>query len=113
MAYACFLTRRMRHGRVEESHKCPEYPPFSALTCDTVLHFPPNANRATNLPIDIDISDRKLATAPPKVNESEKSGSASLGKFTLKRGTSITITLSNKGADGYVVADGVQLLQVR
>ena len=81
-------------------------------TYDVILHFPPNANRATNVPIDIAISDRKLATAPPKVNEREKSGSASLGKFTLRRGTSITITLSNKDTDGYVVADGVQLLKV-
>ena len=81
-------------------------------TYDVILHFPPNANRATNVPINIAISDHKLATAPPKVNEREKSGSASLGKFTLKRGTSITITLSNKDTDGYVVADGVQLLKV-
>ncbi len=82
-------------------------------TYDIIFHYPPNANRATNVPIDIDISDRKLATAPLKVNEREKSGAVSLGKFTLKQGTGVTITISNKDTDGYVVADGVQLLKVK
>jgi hypothetical protein len=80
-------------------------------TYELILHFPPNANRATNVPVDIHVSDRKLATAPPKVNEREKSGTASLGKLTLTRGTSVTITLSNKDTDGFVVADGLQLLK--
>ena len=46
------------------------------------------------------------------VNEREKSGAASLGKFKLDAGRSVTITLSNKGTDGFVVADGGQLLKV-
>ena len=81
-------------------------------TYDIILHFPPNANRATNVPVEIELSDRKLATAPPRVNEREKSGAASVGKFTVKSGTGVTITLSNKGTDGFVVADGVQILKV-
>ena len=81
-------------------------------TYDVILHFPPNSNRATNVPVAINISDRKLATAPPKVNEREKSGCASLGKFTLRRGDDVTVRLSNKDTDGYVVADGVQLLKL-
>jgi len=79
---------------------------------DIIMHFPPNANRATNVPVEIALSDRKLAAAPPKVNERAKSGTALLGKFTMKRGTNVIITLSNKDTDGYVVADGVQLLKV-
>ncbi|MEO6738643.1 MAG: FAD-dependent oxidoreductase, partial [Chthoniobacteraceae bacterium] len=78
---------------------------------DIVLHFPPNANRATNVPVEVSNSDRKLATAPSKVNQREKSGVASLGKFALRRGDDVMIRLSNKDTDGYVVADGVQLLK--
>lgn len=81
-------------------------------TYDIIFHFPPNANRATNVPIDIVVNDRKLAAVPLKVNEREKSGAISVGKFTLKRGSGVTIALSNKDTDGFVVADGVQLLKV-
>ena len=78
---------------------------------DVIFHFPPNPNRATNVPVEIAFSDRKLETTSAKVNEREKSGAVSLGKFTLKRDTSMTITLSNKATDGFVVADGLQLLK--
>ena len=47
-----------------------------------------------------------------RVNEQEESGRQSLGQFTLPAGRSVTITLSNAGTDGYVIADGVQFLPV-
>ena len=79
-------------------------------TYDIIFHFPPNANRATNVPVSIAVAGLPAKTVT--VNEREKSGAASLGKFTLNRGTGVTITLSNKDTDGFVVADGVQLLKV-
>ncbi|MEO6784730.1 MAG: FAD-dependent oxidoreductase, partial [Chthoniobacteraceae bacterium] len=86
----------------------PEIP--EAGTYEIILHFPPNANRATNVPVSIEGAGFEAVTAT--VNEREKSGAASLGKFKLDAGRSVTITLSNKGTDGFVVADGVQLLKV-
>jgi hypothetical protein len=78
---------------------------------EIILHFPPNANRATNVPVGIEGTDfKELGTL---VNEREKSGAASLIRRPLKRGSFLLITLSNKDTDGYVVADGVQLLKVR
>jgi len=47
-----------------------------------------------------------------RVNEQEESGRQALGQYTLPAGRSITITLSNAGTDGYVIADGVQLLPI-
>ena len=44
-----------------------------------------------------------------KVDEKEKSGAAVLGTFALAKGRSVSIAISNKDTDGYVVADGVQL----
>ncbi len=79
-------------------------------TYDIILHFPPNPNRATNVPVTVEGADSKEIAA--KVNQREKSGAASLGKRQLKGGSSLTITLSNKDTDGFVVADGVQLLKV-
>jgi len=78
---------------------------------EVILHFPPNANRATNVPLRIDATNIK--TQSVTVNQREKAGTALLGRFRFKAGMSITITLSNKDTDGYVVADGVQLLKVR
>ena len=75
---------------------------------EIIMHFPPNPNRATNVPVTISIAG--IATTV-KVNEQEKSGAQSLGKFALPKGRATTITLSNAGTDGHVVADGVQLLR--
>jgi hypothetical protein len=79
-------------------------------TYEVILHFPPNGNRATNVPVGIEGTDfKEMGTL---VNERNQSGTASLLKRALKRGSFLIITLSNKETDGYVVADGVQLLKV-
>ena len=84
----------------------PEIP--EARDYEIVLHFSPNQNRATNAPVTIEIPGTAARTV--KVNQQEKSGRASLGTFHLPRGKGAVITLSNREADGYVIADGVQLL---
>lgn len=73
---------------------------------EIVLHFPPNPNRATNAPVTIEIGGKSTTV---KVDEKAKSGAQTLGTFTLPKGRAASITLSNAGTDGYVVADGVQL----
>jgi hypothetical protein len=78
---------------------------------EIVLHFPPNANRATNTPVTIAVSGHEPKTV--RVNERERSGAAPLGRFSLKAGKSLTIALSNKDTEGHVVADGVQLLKAK
>ncbi len=78
---------------------------------EVVLHWPPNANRATNVPVSI-----QAGAAPAKivkVNEKQAGGSFSLGNYALPKGGRILITLSNADTDGFVVADGVQLLLVK
>ena len=75
---------------------------------EIILHWPPNPNRATNVPVSI-----QAGTAPAtlvKVDEKQSSGTFSLGKFALPKGGAVIITLANGGTDGFVVADGVQLL---
>ena len=73
---------------------------------EIVLHFPPNPNRATNVPVTIETGGKSVTV---KVDEKEKSGAALLGTFALAKGRSVSIAISNKDTDGYVVADGVQL----
>jgi len=75
---------------------------------ELVLHFPPNPNRATNLPVTIEVGG-KVTTV--KVNERDKSGAASLGTFALPAGKSVTLSLTNAGTDGFVVLDGLQIIR--
>ncbi len=79
---------------------------------DIIFHYPPNANRATNVPVNIEFGGESVAFST-KVNEREKSGVAVLVTRAIKGGSSVSITISNKDTDGYVVADGVQLAKMK
>jgi len=71
------------------------------------LLFPPNPNRATNAPVVIELPGKPAQTV--KINQRAPGGAKLLGKFTLAKGKSLTVTLSNGDTDGYVVADGILL----
>jgi hypothetical protein len=111
-------SRRVGVGYIHDGNKnkgaCtvrwrPEIPQIAEY--EIVLHFPPNSNRATNVPVTIEVSGAAARTI--KVNQQDKSGRASLGRFQLPRGKGIAITISNTDTDGHVIADGVQLVQKR
>jgi len=77
------------------------------------LLAPPASNRATSVPVTVSIQGGP--TKIVKVNErDERSGGVlPLGKFKLQQGKLTTVTISNKDTDGFVVADGVQLVPVK
>jgi hypothetical protein len=75
---------------------------------EIVLHFPPFSNRATNVPVTVEAGGKTSRTT---VNERDPKGTAVLGSFKLAAGKSVTVTLSNTGTAGHVVADGLQLLK--
>ncbi|HEY3899872.1 MAG TPA: FAD-dependent oxidoreductase [Chthoniobacter sp.] len=77
---------------------------------EIIFHFPPNGNRATNVPVTIAVKGAPVQTF--HVNEQEAIGHQSLGQFNLPVGRNTTITVSNAGTDGFVVVDGVQLIKV-
>jgi hypothetical protein len=85
----------------------PEIP--AAGKYEIIFHFPPNPNRATNVPVTITIGGAEGQVI--RVNEREKTGQQSLGKFDLPAGHDTTIGVSNRGTDGYVVVDGVQIIK--
>jgi FAD dependent oxidoreductase len=87
----------------------PEIP--QAAEYEIILHFSPNPNRATNVPVSVTLAGGDVVART--VNQQDKAGSASLGKYKLGKGKPVTITLSNKGSNGHVIADGVQLLPVK
>jgi len=75
---------------------------------DLNLIFPPNPNRATNVPVWVAVGDdvREI-----KVNQQDKSGVAKLGNYNIGKGTKATITMGNQGTNGFVIADGVQAIK--
>jgi hypothetical protein len=75
-----------------------------------ILFAPPNANRATRVPVIIELDGH--VQPPVYVNEGDDSfaGRLPLGTFDLKAGTRVKVTVSNRDTDGYVVVDGLQFL---
>ncbi len=78
------------------------------------LAYSAHSNRATKVPMEIsvngaltlmDINQQKPATIDGLFY--------ALGKYDLKQGDQIVVTVSNKGTDGYVVADALQLVIVK
>jgi hypothetical protein len=84
----------------------PEIP--EAGEYEILFHYPPNPNRATNAQLSVEVAGQ---TTTRKVNQKNTPGAFSLGKFQLPAGKKTSITVSTKDSDGYVVADGVQLLK--
>ncbi|MGB8169885.1 MAG: FAD-dependent oxidoreductase [Chthoniobacteraceae bacterium] len=82
----------------------PEIP--EAGEYEIVLHFPPNGNRATNVPVAIETGGKTVTVA---VDERDAKGAAPLGTFKLAAGKSVNVTVSNAGTNGHVVVDGLQL----
>jgi hypothetical protein len=79
-----------------------------------MLIFPPNQNRARNVPVTLTTvgKDGKLMKTTWTVNqrESVSGGKADLGTYDLPAGRKTSVVISNEGTDGYVVADAVQFL---
>jgi hypothetical protein len=73
------------------------------------LIAPPNPNRATNAPVTISIDGKELSVMVDQRSE-EGNGFRSLGRHRLPKGRKTTVTLSNRGASGFVVVDGIQFL---
>ena len=76
------------------------------------LSYTTNPNRATNVPVTIAAGGKERTVtinqrqAPPLDKRF-----VSLGKWRLAAGEQAIVTISNCGADGYVIADAVQLVQ--
>lgn len=86
-----------------EIHSAGEYQLF--------LVFTPHANRASNVPVTITTTGGTEKSVT--VNQRRGDGLASLGKFRLSLGKSLTVAISNRNTDGFVVVDGLQLVPIQ
>jgi len=72
---------------------------------------PPNKNRASNAKVTIQHA-KGTTTAKVSLRHPAKNGNNlhSAGVYEFKQGRTASVTLSNEGADGYLIADAVQWL---
>ncbi len=86
----------------------PEIP--TAGRYEIVLIFPPHENRATNVPVTVEVE----GAAPVRVLVDQRhagaEGFVTVGVYTLPAGRGVRVRVGNEATDGYVVADGIQFL---
>jgi hypothetical protein len=77
---------------------------------EIIFRFPVNGNRATNVPLVVDVAGKPTALRVDQRDPGSK-GAVSLGKYILPHGPKTTVTLSTEGTNGFVVADGLQVVK--
>jgi hypothetical protein len=90
------------------------YTPQVSGDAEIRLAYTANHNRATNASVSIDVAG-KSTKAVVDQRKAPPIGEAfvSLGVFEFRQGQLVTITVSNSGANGYVIADAVQIVPVQ
>ena len=110
-------TRRVGSGYIHDGNTSkgaaslswmPEIP--EAGEYELLFHFPPNANRARKVPVTVTAAGRETTVL---VDETDRAAVKSLGRFQLPGGRNTRVEVSNKGTEGYVVADGIQILPAK
>jgi hypothetical protein len=103
----------LHDGNARKGEMTVQFSPDVARAGDyeVFLIYSPHSNRASNVPVAITTTSgiKKLAL----VNQKRGTGAASLGRFRLSAGKSMTVKVSNNNTDGFVVVDGLQLVPVK
>lgn len=73
-------------------------------TYDIYVYWRKNANRATNVPLEITSPSGKKSVT---LNQREKGGWQKIHSGSFKAGKGANLTISNKGTNGHVIADAV------
>jgi hypothetical protein len=76
---------------------------------EVFLSAPPNSNRASKVAVEIQsASGKKVVHIDQRQGPTGDEGFHSLGTYEFAADTPATVTITNTGADGYVVIDAVQ-----
>ncbi|WDQ18492.1 DUF1549 domain-containing protein [Rhodopirellula sp. P2] len=76
------------------------------------VHYNSSGNRASNLPVTVQLNAKTHALVMNQTVRPTRGTSSVLGKFDCEAETHATVTFSNRGTDGYVIADAVQWVHV-
>ncbi len=86
----------------------------SSGTFDIRLSYSANSNRATNVPVVVkSAADRIESKVNQQTTPEFNRVFHSVGRLKLQRGETVSITVSTTGTDGHVIADAVQLLEIK
>ena len=76
------------------------------------LLYPSGKDRASNVPVTIQHADGKAELKWDMRKGSRHGFSVEVGKYRFEKGKPATVTLSTRGTDGNVIADGVAFVKV-
>lgn len=83
-----------------------------AANYEVRLFWPPNANRASNVPVTIEhASGKETRHLNQRIAPSPERPFAVLGQFPFAPDSPAAVIIRNEGADGYVVIDAVQWVE--
>lgn len=119
-ASASAASRRVGTGYVHDNNadkgrRTMAYTPNlpSAGDYDIVLISVPHENRATRVPVTVAVDGKTVETVTVNQRDPANNGFIPIGRFALPKGQATTVTVSNAGTEGYVIADGIQFLPVQ
>jgi hypothetical protein len=76
------------------------------------LLYPAGKDRASSVPVTIQHADGRAELKWDMRNGSRNGFAVEVGKYRFRKGGSNTVTLSTRGTDGKVIADGVAFVKV-
>jgi hypothetical protein len=77
------------------------------------IAYPPNPNRATNVPVTVASADGEKSLTVDQTKGPKPGPLHSVGTFTFDAGDTASVTISNEGANGHVIIDAVQFVPVK
>jgi hypothetical protein len=111
---AHFMGTGYQHdGNVEKGSKSAIFRPVinEAGEYEIFLLYPPLDNRASNVPVTVGIEGGATKTVAVNQKKAGANNETSIGTFALPAGKAVSVIVSNEGTNGYVIADGVQLIK--
>lgn len=84
-------------------------PKLEAGQYEVLLHYPAQANRATNVPVVVNTADGEKTIKVDQRKAADKG--RSLGTFTFAAGEGGWVEVRTDATDGYVIADAVRFLK--
>ncbi len=96
-------------GRLTATYR-PEIPEDGTYTI--IVITPSGPDRASNVPVTLAVEGVGSTTFRLNQKLGENNGFAPLGTFKLPKGKLTTVTISNRGTDGLVAVDGLQIIPI-
>ncbi|SDU19234.1 Glycosyl hydrolase family 26 [Verrucomicrobium sp. GAS474] len=108
-SFGYYGTGYLSDGNTGKGTKSVTFAPTlpTAGTYQVLLNWPPDTNRATNVPVTITTASGPVTLT---LNQQQPGDWTSLGTYTFSAGTTGSVTIGTTGTNGYVIVDAVQFI---